>query len=85
MTIDIHRGLNGGMAHLLFDVMQGFALLEKQGSESVPDVVETDVRQIGLLEIFIELTPTVAVHIDRASVGFGEDQTHRLAQGVLAG
>ena len=42
MPINVNCCLDGSMAHLLFDIMQGLSLLEQERRKGMPYVVKTD-------------------------------------------
>jgi len=50
MPVAVHRDLDGGVTHLLFDVHRALTLLEQQRGEAVPQVMEPHLTQPRLLE-----------------------------------
>jgi hypothetical protein len=72
MPVDIEGDLDAGMAHLIADVLGALSLRDQHGREKMPEVVEANPVEAGLLEDGRKDPCVEVIGIDHGSAGTAE-------------
>lgn len=59
MAVGVHGQLDGTAPQLILDVGKGFSDTNKPRSERVPEAVESDMPEPGLVGYYLKITPRI--------------------------